>query len=78
MQVGICSSFGATGIDDDNFQRRGFFFCGLDTAKQHRMREGRIGASDEQTFGMIDVFITARRRVHTKCFLIARHGRGHA
>ena len=78
MQVGKCRGLSAARIDDDDFQIGVSFARGLDAAEQNGMRERRIRSGDKQARRMIQVFITAGRRIHAQRLLVAGHGRRHA
>jgi hypothetical protein len=69
MQIGVTRGIGAARISNDNFKLRIIFACFLDAAVQNRMRKSRVRTGDKNHFSVIDIFVTARRRVGTQRLL---------
>ena len=78
VQVGGRRGIGAARVAHDDLQvrvrRPGVFYA----PEQHGMGERRVRARDEDALGMVDVFVTAWRRVGTQGLFVARHSAAHA
>src|SRR5438552_1500340 len=71
MQIGALATVGATWIDRDDAQIGIARFGLFEPAKQYRMCERGIGASDKHTRGVIQVLVAARRRIRAESLLVA-------
>jgi hypothetical protein len=76
MQIGVTRGIGPARISSDNFKLRIIFACFLDAAVQDRMRKSRR-TGDKNHFSVIDIFVTARRRVGTQRLLVPCNGTRH-
>ena len=78
VQVGFRCGIGAARVDHDQFEFGIVFTRRLDAAKQDGMGVGGIRPGDENHPRVVDVFITAGRRIGAQGRLVAGHRGRHA
>ncbi len=78
MEIGDGAGGGAAGIDHDDFGVGVGFFAGFDAPEEDGVAPGGVGAGDEESVAVVDVFVGDRRGVGTERGLVAGDGGGHA
>ena len=78
VQIAHLRCVGLAGIHTNDFELWIDSACCFNASEKNGVSEGGVRACDEETSGMVNVFIAGRWCVGTECQLVASHGRAHA
>jgi hypothetical protein len=71
VQIGARGGLRAARVDDDELRLRPALARLLQPAEEHRMRERRVGAGDEEALGVVEVLVARGRRIRAERLHVA-------